>query len=316
MRLARQGDAFVVRDGRHRVAAALAAGHRFIEAEVRPIARLIRRLSAIARSPSGGRRRSERGDEVLPEEHLACTEEEWVRLPPSPSVHASVVSTASTRLLYGRGAGSTPAGGSSNARSSADSSTALRGQRTLVRIQPGVSRGRSSSGQSTGAPLRRGPFEPGRPLSLPKAPGVTESTASSNLAGPGSTPGGPAHSPPYHSSRAGAARLSHGQRAPSGATRFEAAARPHSTTATLHPAAGRNGSGYRFASTGRGFESRSELPCSGSSAGKEQFRASHTTAATSTIDPRAGLERLSGERPARAGRSASSSLARGGRAAP
>ena len=54
VRLARQGDEFVVRDGRHRVAAALAAGHRFIEAEVRPIARLLRRLSAIARSPSGG----------------------------------------------------------------------------------------------------------------------------------------------------------------------------------------------------------------------------------------------------------------------
>jgi hypothetical protein len=101
VRLVRLGDGYVVQDGRHRVAAALAAGYRFIEAEVRPIARLIRRLSAIARSPSGGRRRSERGDEVLPEEHLACTEEEWVRLPPSPCSHASVVSTASTHLLYG-----------------------------------------------------------------------------------------------------------------------------------------------------------------------------------------------------------------------
>jgi hypothetical protein len=51
-----------------------------------------------------------RGDEVLQEEHLACTEEERVRLPPSPPF-ASVVSTASTRPLYGRGVGSTPAGG-------------------------------------------------------------------------------------------------------------------------------------------------------------------------------------------------------------
>src|SRR3954447_26836501 len=34
-----------------------------------------------------------------------------VRIPPAP-LHASVVSTASTRPLYGRGAGSIPAGGS------------------------------------------------------------------------------------------------------------------------------------------------------------------------------------------------------------
>ncbi|MET0560892.1 MAG: hypothetical protein ABW012_04620 [Gaiellaceae bacterium] len=40
VRLARAGDAFVVRDGRHRVAAALAAGHAVIEAEVRPIGRI------------------------------------------------------------------------------------------------------------------------------------------------------------------------------------------------------------------------------------------------------------------------------------
>jgi hypothetical protein len=45
-----------VRDGRHRVAAALAAGHRFIEAEVRPIARLLRRLGRSARSLLGGAR--------------------------------------------------------------------------------------------------------------------------------------------------------------------------------------------------------------------------------------------------------------------
>lgn len=44
VRLARHGDSFVVRDGRHRVAAALAAGHVVIEAEVRPIGRLGTRL--------------------------------------------------------------------------------------------------------------------------------------------------------------------------------------------------------------------------------------------------------------------------------
>jgi hypothetical protein len=52
--IARAGDVYVVRDGRHRVAAALAAGHRFIEAEVRPIARWLRRLGRSARRPLGG----------------------------------------------------------------------------------------------------------------------------------------------------------------------------------------------------------------------------------------------------------------------
>ena len=51
------------------------------------------------------------GDVARSEERLACNEEVWVRLPPSPS-NASVVSTASTRPLYGRGVGSIPAGGS------------------------------------------------------------------------------------------------------------------------------------------------------------------------------------------------------------
>ena len=40
VRLVRQGDEFVVRDGRHRIAAALAAGHLDIKAVVRRIARL------------------------------------------------------------------------------------------------------------------------------------------------------------------------------------------------------------------------------------------------------------------------------------
>ena len=85
IRIARVADGYVVRDGRHRVAAALAAGHRLIEAEVRPIARLCRWLGSIARlSGAALPGRPEPGDEVLPEEHLACTEEERVRLPPSP----------------------------------------------------------------------------------------------------------------------------------------------------------------------------------------------------------------------------------------
>ena len=54
VRLARVGDVYLVRDGRHRVAAAVAAGHRFIEARVQPIARLLRRLGRSARSLLGG----------------------------------------------------------------------------------------------------------------------------------------------------------------------------------------------------------------------------------------------------------------------
>ena len=140
VRLARQGDEFVVRDGRHRVAAALAAGHRFIEAEVRPIARLTSQAQRNRTiSERRDRRRSERGDEVLPEEHLACTEEEWVRLPPSPcssrlrSVNGKHAPFVRTRCGFNSCRRLSP-----NARSSADSSTALRGQRALVRIQPGV----------------------------------------------------------------------------------------------------------------------------------------------------------------------------------
>ena len=44
VRLARTGEGFAIRDGRHRVAAALAAGHTLIEAEVWAIARLVWRM--------------------------------------------------------------------------------------------------------------------------------------------------------------------------------------------------------------------------------------------------------------------------------
>jgi ParB-like chromosome segregation protein Spo0J len=42
LRLARQGDGYVVRDGRHRVAAALAAGHTVVKAQVCRIATMAR----------------------------------------------------------------------------------------------------------------------------------------------------------------------------------------------------------------------------------------------------------------------------------
>jgi hypothetical protein len=54
VRLARQGDGYVVRDGRHRVAAALAAGHTLIEAELRRIARM-GRAAVSRRSSTRGR---------------------------------------------------------------------------------------------------------------------------------------------------------------------------------------------------------------------------------------------------------------------
>ena len=132
VRLVRQGEGFVVRDGRHRVAAALAAGHAEIKAELHRIAgsgspatlmakwcwlRLNRTVVALASTvlaarstgksarsrtvvsldeTSGGDRPPLKlfspldsaghspGDEALSAEHLACTEEERVRLPPSP----------------------------------------------------------------------------------------------------------------------------------------------------------------------------------------------------------------------------------------
>ena len=115
VRLARDGGGFVVRDGRHRVAAALAAGHVGIEAVLRRLLgmRLWWQSTSLATRRSGFDSR---------------------RL----HSNASVVSTASTRPSYGRGAGSTPAGGSSHARSSVDESAALRRRRPLVRLQPGV----------------------------------------------------------------------------------------------------------------------------------------------------------------------------------
>ena len=170
-----------------------------------------------------------------------------VRLPPSPS-NASVVSTASTRPLYGRGAGSNPAGGSS------DVTAHLAGRRASVISQPGSTGGWRASARTAGLrpsltprPRSRDPharssedralpcdgggrwFEssrafhadvaqreehraanPGRPVrsgssASTKACGVTGSTASSNLAGPGSNPGRPASS---RSSRADVVRFS------------------------------------------------------------------------------------------------------------
>ena len=86
-------------------------------------------------------------------------------------------------------------------------STALRRQRTLVRFQPGVlhadvAHSEERRSATPERPVRSGP-------SASQARGVTGSIASSNLAGPGSSPGGSAFT---ESSRAGAARLPLGER--------------------------------------------------------------------------------------------------------
>ena len=82
VRLARHGDAYVVRDGRHRIAAALAAGHSAVEALLERIRGWLGRRSA--RRPGFPETTQDLGDEAHGDGHLACTEEERVRLPPSP----------------------------------------------------------------------------------------------------------------------------------------------------------------------------------------------------------------------------------------
>ena len=132
VRLVRQGEEFVVRDGRHRVAAALAAGHLDIKAVVRRIARPVMVVASLCRrclTAAGGPGSPVRGaaacvsaiapvgfGRLLTRKTPEQREDEGSN--PSGSIgvvstpSASVVSTASTRPLYGRGAGSTPAGGS------------------------------------------------------------------------------------------------------------------------------------------------------------------------------------------------------------
>ena len=99
VRLARLDEGFVVRDGRHRVAAALEAGHTVIEAEVRPITRFWRWLreamgeAARRRFPPIWGRGSDGRAPRLHRGGAGST--------PAVSTQASVVSTASTHPLYG-----------------------------------------------------------------------------------------------------------------------------------------------------------------------------------------------------------------------
>ena len=82
VRLARHGDAFVVRDGRHRVAAALAAGHTVIEAEVRPIGRIRRLVTAwIHRGRVSGPSRLDLTRGCALGAPVACTEQDVGSIP-------------------------------------------------------------------------------------------------------------------------------------------------------------------------------------------------------------------------------------------
>ena len=86
--------------------------------------------------------------------------------------------------------------------------------------------------------------------------------------------------------------------------------RPHPTTATYTSCCGPER--FRLSTPNRqvaGSSPARSTPCSGSSV-VEQFRAVTTTTAAASPSPRAGVGRLSAERPARAGRSAGSSRAR------
>jgi hypothetical protein len=172
-----------------------------------------------------------------------------VRLRPSPSL-ASVVSTASTRPLYGRGAGSTPAGGS-------------------------FLGGRSSDGRAPGRHSGEA-----RSIRVVRSTGLwcNGSMTSSNLVGPGSRPGGPAHN--ARSSRAGVARLS----GESGCTSCAAAVRIRVPTAShdrdVLPCCGPER--FRLSTPHRqvaGSSPARSPSCSGSSAGRAVPGCTSTTAA-------------------------------------
>ena len=110
VRLIRDGDVYFVRDGRHRIAAARAAGYTAIEADVLDpdaLPRLERRhglrSSRYHHCDDVGMKFFRKNASLAPRRSGFD----------SRRLHqALVVSTASTRPLYGRGAGSTPAGGS------------------------------------------------------------------------------------------------------------------------------------------------------------------------------------------------------------
>jgi hypothetical protein len=198
------------------------------------------------------------GDEALLAERLACTEEERVRLPPSPSSPRSVNGKHAPFVRPRCGFNSCR--GLSHARSSDDRAPSCDGGGRWFESSRAYSlQHRADVAQ----PAEHRSATPGRPVrsgsSASTSPWCNGSTPSSNLDGPGSNPGGLAATA---SSRADAVRLSGkgGDPAsgfdtrPHGNVRF----RLHDTTATTRSAAGRHGPVIDYESTGRGFESRPE----------------------------------------------------------
>jgi hypothetical protein len=109
-------------------------------------------------------------------------------------LRASVVSTASTRPLYGRGAGSTPAGGFSYARSSVDRALLCDGRgrwfdSSRACYFADVAQREERRSATPERPVRSGSSAL---TSTNRGLWCNGSMASSNLAGPGSTPGRPA----------------------------------------------------------------------------------------------------------------------------
>ena len=188
--------------------------------------------------------------------------------------HASVVSTASTRPLYGRGAGSTPAGGSfrtpvaqRNERCPATAEDA--GSIPAGRIHADVAHPEEHRVASPERPVRDG-------SSALEDSWCNGSTPSSNLGGPGSIPGESAARP-----RRGPERVGYlmERRAQALAVRRRG---PDRTPRPRHSKAAAGPDGFRLstnASTGRGFESRPEPERAPVAQLVEQFRASTTTAA-------------------------------------
>jgi hypothetical protein len=121
-------------------------------------------------------------------ERLACTEEDVGSNP--------TVSISSLRSVNGKARARRTAEvrvrllpeAPSRARSSADESAVLRRQRTLVRVQPGVLRADVAQVEEHRTATPETPVRLGS--SACTSPWCNGSTTSSNLAGPGSNPGG------------------------------------------------------------------------------------------------------------------------------
>ncbi len=228
------------------------------------------------------------GDEALTAEHLVCTEEERVRLPPSPcpppmpalpaSARDSMIDTFSPHYAPSR-----KAKRCDGVRRVAAPTTLAplwcQGQHApFVRLRRRFDSCRRLSHADVVSIGRAPGRQPGGARSIRAVrffsragPWCNGSIASSNLAGPGSSPGGPASSV-ARSSRAGAARLSRGQKASGPAVRIRIPTAPHDRDVIKLLLRAETGPVIDSSSTGRGFESRPERSHRSGSSVAEQFR--------------------------------------------